>query len=262
VTRAIRIELLKIRTTRLPLGLLGVASALTLLVTVVESTRAGVASGGGVPIPELSTVDGLRTIVTNTGFGTLVATVFGAIVTSGEFRHKTATDTYIDEPNRGRILMAKIITAAIAGAGFGLAATLIATTVGLAFATTGGDGIALTAQTIGGYAAGATVAAGLMAAVGAGVGALIRSQLGALIVVFGWSLAVEQIVGGVSAKVAPYLPITAASTMAGAASEAAMPPIRSGLDALPPAAVVALLTGLTVIITAVAAHSTVRRDIS
>jgi ABC-2 type transport system permease protein len=261
MTRAIRVELCKIRTTRLPLGLLALAAALTLLVTVIEASQAG-GSTGGPAVPALSTVDGLRTIITNTGFGLLVATVFGAIVTSGEFRHKTATDTYLDEPNRVRVLTAKMITAAIVGAGFGLAAATVATTVGLAFATARDGAIALTAQTIVGYVAGATVAAGLMAAIGASTGALIRNQLGALIAVFAWGLAVEQIVGGLSATIARYLPITAASTMAGAASEAAMPPIRSGLDALPFAAVAALLISLAILIAAVAAHGTVPRDVS
>jgi hypothetical protein len=230
-------------------------------VTIAEATQAG-GTTGGPAVPALSTIDGLRTIVTNTGFGLLVATVFGAIVTSGEFRHKTATDTYIDEPNRFRVLGAKMTTAAIVGAGLGLTAAIIATTVGLSSATARGYGIALTTPAIARYAAGATLAAGLMAAVGAGVGALIGSQLGALIAVFAWSLAVEQVVGGLSATVAAYLPTTAASTMAGAFSEAAMPPIRPGLDALPFAAVAALLTGLAIVFAAAAAHTTVRRDLS
>jgi ABC-2 type transport system permease protein len=87
VTTAIRAELLKIRTTRMFVALLGLAAGLTLLVTVTFSAQEGGRSGS-IAIPSLSTAAGLRAILTNTGFGMLVATVFGTIVASGEFRHR------------------------------------------------------------------------------------------------------------------------------------------------------------------------------
>jgi hypothetical protein len=122
---AIRTELFKIRTTRMFLAMLGLAAALTLLVTVIESAQEGGRSGT-IAVPSLATAAGLRAIVTNTGFGMLVATVFGTIVASGEFRHRTATDTYLDEPHRIRVLTAKTIAGAAAGAVFGLAAAVLA----------------------------------------------------------------------------------------------------------------------------------------
>jgi ABC-type transport system involved in multi-copper enzyme maturation permease subunit len=261
MTTAIRTELLKIRTTRMLLGLLGLAAALTLLVTVIESAQEGGRSGT-IAIPSLSTAAGLRAILTNTGFGMLVATVFGTIVASGEFRHQTATDTYLDEPHRIRVLAAKIVAGVTAGAVFGVAAAAIATGVGLAFVAANGYHVALPAGTIARFAAGAVFAGGLMAAVGVGIGSLIRSQIGAIIAVFAWGLGVEQITGGLSRSIAPYLPVTAASTMAGATSEAAMPPVPSGLHPLPFGAVAALLAGLAILISALAARTTVQRDVA
>jgi ABC-type transport system involved in multi-copper enzyme maturation permease subunit len=261
MSTAVRTELFKIRSTRMFLALLGLAAALTLLVTVIESAQAG---GGtaGVQIPSLSSAAGLRAIVTNTGFGMLVATVFGTIVASAEFRHKTATDTYIDEPNRTRVLIAKIIAGATGGAVFGLVAAALGTGVGLAFAAAKGHHVALAAGTIARFAGGAVIASALMAAVGVGIGSLIRGQIGAIIAVFAWGLGVEQIVGGLFRSIAPYLPVTAASTMAGATSDAAMPPVPSGLDTLPFGGVAALLAGLAVLLSAVAARTTVQRDIT
>jgi ABC-2 type transport system permease protein len=258
---AVRTELFKIRTTRMFLAMLGLAAALTLLVTVIESAQEGGRSGT-IAVPSLATAAGLRAIVTNTGFGMLVATVFGTIVASGEFRHKTATDTYLDEPHRIRVLTAKTIAGAAAGAVFGLAAAALATGVGLAFVAANGYHVALATGTIARFAAGAVLASALMAAVGVGIGSLIRSQIAAIIAVFAWGLGVEQITGGLSRSIAPYLPVTAASTMAGATSEAAMPPVPSGLDTLPFGTVAALLAALAILISALAAGTTVKRDIA
>jgi ABC-type transport system involved in multi-copper enzyme maturation permease subunit len=258
---AVRTELFKIRTTRMFLAMLGLAAALTLLVTVIESAQEGGRSGT-IAVPSLATAAGLRAIVTNTGFGMLVATVFGTIVASGEFRHRTATDTYLDEPHRIRVLTAKTIAGAAAGAVFGLAAAVLATGVGLVFVAANGYHVALATGTLARFAAGAVLASALMAAVGVGIGSLIRSQIGAIIAVFAWGLGVEQITGGLSRSIAAYLPVTAASTMAGATSEAAMPPVPSGLDTLPFGAVAALLAALAILISTLAAGTTVKRDIA
>jgi ABC-2 type transport system permease protein len=257
----IRTELRKLRTTRMTWGLLGLAGVLTLLVTSVESAKEG-GKTGSITIPSLSTAAGLRDILTNTGFAILVAMVLGTIVASGEFRHRTATDTYLDEPNRTRVLAAKIIAGTVAGAACGLLAATVASGVALAFVAAKGYHVALPAGTFARYAAGAALAAALMAAVGVGIGSLVRGQIAAIIAVFAWGLGIEQIVGGLSRPLAAYLPVTAAGTLAGASNEAAMPPVPSGLHPLPAGAVAALLAGIAVVITALAARTTVQRDIS
>lgn len=253
---AIRAELLKIRTTRMAAGLLAVAVAWTALVASMESAR----SGPGGLVPALSG-GGLRDVLTSTGFGLIMAMVFGVTVATGEFRHKTATDTYLDEPGRARVLAAKTITAGIGGLAFGLAGTAVTTAVGLAFAAARGIPLGLGAATIARYCAGAILAAGLLAAVGAGLGSLIRSQVSAIIAVFAWCFGIEQILGGISHRLASYLPFTAAASMAGAAS-GAMPPMPRGMTPLPFAGVAALLAALAIVIAAVTAHTTLRRDVT
>jgi ABC-2 type transport system permease protein len=256
---AVRAELLKLRTTRLAAGLLALATGLTTLVTVILSTGAGT---GDSNIPALSNAEGLRAIVTNTGFAMLVATVFGVTVATGEFRHQTATDTYLDQPNRTRILVAKLIAAAGVGLLFGLVASVIATAVGVAVAAGKGYDLAIGTRTIAGYAGGAVLACGLLAAVGVGIGALLRAQLAALIAVFVWVMGVEQLVAGVAPDAGRFLPFLAATTLGGADSTASMPPIPPDLQPLVPAAVVVLLAGLVLLLGAVGARTSVRRDIT
>jgi ABC-2 type transport system permease protein len=261
VITAIRAELLKIRTTRLAAAMLALAAGLNGLVAVITAARAG-SGGSGLTVPALDTTAGLRTVLTSGGFGLILAAVFGAIVASGEFRHKTATDTYLDEPNRLRVLTAKAAAAAAGGLVLGLAGTAVTTGTGLAFATARGDSLALSAATITRFAAGVIVASGLLAAIGAGVGSLIRNQIGAIIAILIWGFGIEQILGGLSRPAAAYLPYTAAATLAGATGGEGMPQVPSGLSPLPFGAVAALLAGTGILIAAVAAITTVQQDIT
>jgi ABC-type transport system involved in multi-copper enzyme maturation permease subunit len=257
---AIRVELLKVCTTRLTAGLLAVAAGLTCLVTLVEAVQSGSGGGASTRIPALSDPAGLRAVLTNTGFAMLVATVFWVTVATGEFRHRTATDTYLDEPGRTRVLTAKVVTAAIMGLLFGVVATIISTSVGLGVANVKGYNVAIGWGTIAGYSAGAVLGSGLLAAIGAVLGALVRGQLGALVAVFVWAMAVEQIVGGLIPSTGRFLPLLAATTMAGADSRPSMPPIPPDLRPLPPVATAVLLAAIAVLLV-VMDRGPVRRDV-
>jgi ABC-2 type transport system permease protein len=195
MTAAIRAELFKLRSTRMYYGLLGIGVGLTALIAAVLAGQAGSSS----LLPSLATEVGQRDIVTNTGFALLTATVFGALVSSGEFRHRTVTDTYLDQPDRVRVMLAKIVAALAGGAVIGAAAAAVATVAGTLSAK---GPVLLSAGDFVRYAAGSVLGAALLAAIGCVAGTLIRSQVGAVITVFVWCLAIEQILAGVSRSAA------------------------------------------------------------
>ena len=262
MTRLIRTELLKLRTMRLTYGLLAVAAALSALFALLENNRAGRSQSG---VPPLSTAAGLATVTTVTGFAMLFAAVLGAIAASGEFRHATATLTYLATPRRARVLAAKAVASAAVGALFGLAAGIIDTGIGLIFAAAHGDHVALSAGTLAGHIAGATAGAAVLAALGAALGSLVRSQLAAIIGIFVWAVVIESVIGGLYTSVRPYLPYTAATTLAGARlGNAAFGPAHglNGGGPLPFAAGLALLAALTAVISLAAARLTLPRDIT
>ncbi len=262
MTRLIRTELLKLRTMRLTYGLLAVAAALSALFALLENNRAGRSQSG---VPSLSTAAGLATVTTVTGFAMLFAAVLGAIAASGEFRHATATLTYLATPRRGRVLAAKTVASAAVGALFGLAAGIIDTGIGLIFAAAHGDRVALSAGALAGHIAGATAGAAVLAALGAALGSLVRSQLAAIIGIFVWAVVIESLIGGLYTSVRPYLPYTAATTLAGARlGNAAFGPAHglNGGGPLPFAAGLALLAALTAVISLAAARLTLPRDIT
>ena len=262
MTRLIRIELLKMRTTRVSFGLLATAATLTALFTSLEAGRAGNGKNG---VDPLSSASGLTTVTTATGWAMLFAAVLGVIASGGEFRHGTATLTYLTVPNRSRVLIAKTLAAAGAGAIFGLVAAVIASTVGLSFVASHHYPVALSAGTIAGHAAGAAVGAALLATVGVGIGSLIRSQLAGVIGIFVWGIVIESLLGGLFTSLRPYLPYTAATTLAGiklggAAFGAAHG--ATGGSPLPFAAAAGLVTALAILISAAAARTTLKHDIS
>ena len=268
MTRLVRVELLKLRTVRLPAGLLITAAGLTALFATVEASQAGRASSS---IGSLASGPGLSAVTTVTGWALLLAAVLGVTISSGEFRYGTATLTYLAAPSRVRVLAAKAIAAGCAGALFGLVAGVIATGTGLAFTVGRGYRVTLGAGVLAGHVAGAVVGAALLAALGAGLGSLVRSQLAGIVGVFVWGLVIESVLGGVFPSIHPYLPYTAATTLAGVTLGAGPGGFRVAVKThsaaavpvpLPFAAATALVAGVAVAICVVAARTTVRRDVT
>jgi len=255
VTRLVRIELEKLRTIRLPFGLLTAAAALTVLITVLKCERAGTLARSGLERPALDTAQGLANALTSTDFAMLMALIFGVIVTTNEFRHSTATTTYLGVPDRARVLVAKSLAGLVGGAIFGALAAALTTAIGLAFVAAKGYPVVLGGGTIARYGLGATLGSALLAVAGVAVGTLIRGQVASIVAVFAWGFVVEQIVGGLYNVVQPYLPYTAALTLAGGQ-------LAGGVAALPFAAAVALVAGVAVALAVAAARTTMRRDIA
>src|SRR5262249_61019504 len=107
----------------------------------------------------------------------IMAMVFVFTIATGEFRHATATLTYLATPHRTQVIVAKAVSAFAAGLIFGLAGAAITTGIGLAVTLAKGYHETLAAVTIARYAAGAVLGSGLLASLGTGLGSLIRSHL-------------------------------------------------------------------------------------
>lgn len=263
--RLIRVEAFKLRTTRATWGLMAAAFGLCALDALLAAVQADSPGGGGFSgLKPVSTAMGQTAVLTTTGLAMLMATVLGVTMASGEFRHRTATYTYLAFPQRGRVLVAKAVTAFIAGLGFGAVGALAANAVGFGFIAAHGFHVALAGVTIARYDLGALLGAALMAAMGVAVGTLVRSQIVAVVIVLIWGLAGEAILAGVFGAAGPYLPYTASMTLAsshpgggvlGYATESHTAP-------LPYLAAVGLVAGVAALIAIVAARTSLRRDVT
>jgi ABC-2 type transport system permease protein len=265
MTRLVWIELLKLRSTRFSYGLLAAGAALSIL-----SSAMGAARAGGASVPPLSTSAGLGAVTVVVGFPLLLALVLGITVSSGEFRYGTATLTFLATPERVKVLASKALAAAVAGAAFGLAGGIATTATGLVFAVAKSDPTALSSATLLGHIGGTALAGALLAAVGVGLGSLVRGgQLGAVIGVFIWCLIGESVLDGVYTATGRYLPFTAAASLAGSrvggafyAAGAGPGHALSGPAPLPFLAAAALVAGVAVLASALAATTTLPRDIT
>jgi len=162
------------------------------------------------------------------------------------------------------VLTAKLTAAVGVGLAFGALAFAASTTVALIFVAANHYHVALSAGTIVGDGAGATVATGLLAAVGVALGTLIRAQLAVVIGTFIWTVFIESILGGMFNQAGPYLPFTAATTLAGSklggggfgygGSSTATP--------LPFIAAAGLIVAVVTVISTIAAKTTLRADIT
>ena len=260
MTGALHAEFLKLWTTRLAGAMTGLAVALTTLIAVLEAVTAG--TGKGMAIPSLATASGLRDNLASTGFALLIAALLGVASASGEFRLNTATDTYLDQPNRTRVLAAKAAVAAVAGAVLGTAAAATATGITLGFAASRGYPLALPDPAVARYATGTIIGSALLAAAGVGTGSLIRHQVSAVIAVVTWGLVVELVVGATITTAGRFMPYTTAAMMAGDTNGGGMPQIPRGVTALPYPAAIAVLAAIAVAVAVAAALITVRRDVT
>ena len=258
MTRVLRSELLKLRTIRMPWYVLATAAGLTVAEVAFKASRAG--AGRRMAIPPLNTVAGLTRVITSSDFALLLAVVLGVIIASGEFHHRTATATYLAQPHRTRVLVAKLATASSFGLLFGAVAAALATGIGLAFVAAKGYPVTVPTGTIVQYFAGAALASALLAAIGVGIGSLVRSQVTAVVGVLVWGFVIERIIGALYSSVATYLPFTAATTLAGQPLDAAL--IRAGATALSFGAAALLVAGIAAALSLVASQTTVGADIA
>jgi len=208
-------ELLKLRTTRVPYVLLGLAAIASGLVA------AALVGAGELDADQ---EDRALALAQGAGFWSVVATVLGILVVTNEYRHGTIMTTFLAEPRRARVLLAKLATSLAGGAVLALGAVAAAAAVAFPWLALRDEALPLDAQSLEG-AGRLLLAFSLSAALGSAVGAVIQNQVGTIITVFVWFLIVESIIGVVSSllfgdfgepdPVTPYLPGTALGGIVG-----------------------------------------------
>ncbi len=190
VIRALRAELRRTLSTRLWWALGIPVLVLSVLYNLFGALLgAGGGSDGSRPgffVPLLSLA---VTMALTAVFGA----VLGIVGAAGEFRHHTASTTYLLDPNRGRVLLAKLVLSGLVGALYAAAAALVGVPAGLVGSTaavteTLPEAGVLLAVTGTGMAVGA-----LWGAFGAGLGVAVGNQVGALVAVLVYLLFADRV---------------------------------------------------------------------
>jgi ABC-type transport system involved in multi-copper enzyme maturation permease subunit len=190
VTGLIRAELLKVRTTRLWVGLaiggLGLVALATVAVLLIAGTAEGLQEGLG-PITE---VDDVQTLVWSGAAISFFAVVLAATMATGEFRYGTVGSTYLATPSRTDVIVSKVLAAIPLGAAYGLIGGLLPLVIAAVWLPAKGDpfpfgsGVPIAVAEV-------VVQCAYGAALAVGVGAAIRSQLVAILGLLGWTFVAE-----------------------------------------------------------------------
>lgn len=206
-------EIRKVTSTRLWLWMLLAAMALTGLYASLLIGFSGDPDGITAP---LDTAAGQQTLVAVAAGGAnpLVA-VLGAIGLTGEFRHKTATATFLATPHRGRIVVAKLTTYAGLGIGYVVASLAVVAVTAVPWLATMGIDMTLTRNGLPGAMAAVIADIAIFALVGVGLGALLRNQVATIVGLLVYRFVAEPIVTSVPALAdwTIYLPGSASAAL-------------------------------------------------
>jgi len=202
-------ELLKMRSTRATALL--VLATLVLAVLTVATTVPGVIEENA--WISLDDPDLLANVVGN-GFGAplVLMTLLGVLAFTQEFRYGTITSTYLGEPRRTRVLVAKGLSLALASIVITIMTLAVSVACGIALIRSQDGNVTVTGQFWQTVGAGFVVMAAY-GVVGVAVGALVPNQIAAVVGVLIWMLAVEQMVIPLFPEVGRWMPFAAASSL-------------------------------------------------
>ena len=247
----VRAEVLKLRTRGA--AWLFLATVAFVGITVCVSVPKAGDHDATVPLDDRSVL----AVVVGGGFGVplLAAVLLGVLAFTQEFRYGTVTSTYLGEPRRARVLVAKWLSQALAS----VVVTIATLAVGVAF------GVALIGSRDGEIAVSGRfwqmAASGLLimvaySTIGVAVGILVRNQLIAVVAVLVWMLAVEWLVLPPFPSVGRWMPGGVSQELLG--QDAAL-----GLDGklLPTPVAALLLLAYAVLAVVLAITLTPRRDV-
>jgi hypothetical protein len=250
-SRLVAAELLKVTSTKMWLGM---------LVGVVLFIGIGVAATilapeqPGVPVPRLTTAEGMRNVFAQAGGAYLFAIVIGTLGMTQELRHQTLTSTLLAEPHRNKVMLAKMVAYAIIGAIYGVVGVVFGYVLALALLPlkTHAD-IPWTAMWQ--IAGGSILGCALFAVLGVALGTLIRNQIAAILGVLVWVLIIESLVVSFLPKIGKWLPGGALNGILQATG-------RDNTSYLPVWGASLVLIGWTALFGLAAAATTQRRDVT
>ncbi len=182
--------------------------------------------------------------------------ILGIIAITGEFRHQTVTPTFLATPRRGRVVVAKLVTYALAGVGYGLLVLAFAVALALPWLAAKDIDISLTANGLPGSMAGTVAGVAVYAVLGVGVGALVRNQIAAVVGSLVYLFVVEAFAAALPTirDYYKYLPGGANAALTGA--------VQPGTELLEPWQGGLLLVVYGVVFALAGSWLAVRRDVS
>ncbi len=254
----VKAELRKLVYSRSTYGLLLASIFVAVLSTVVtpiviEQDETGVFGS----LEDRAMVDG---VYANAISSYIFAIILGILIMSGEFRHGTAVATFLASPKRARVLIAKLVVTALAGALFQIISAGLSVLTGY-YTLTFFENVASPSESVFINLAVASVLSGaVLGLVGVAIGSLIRNQLIAIVSTLVWLFVLEPIVLLLFVDAGKWLPTGAITGMLALEFESEAIGVSTA-DYLSPGISALVLLGYGAVFTAVALVTSMRRDI-
>jgi ABC-2 type transport system permease protein len=237
-------EWLKLRTTRLLLGMIPTAVAISVAAvagSVLATDRAGI---------PLASTGGIRRVLPITGTGALFVLIVGILIAAGEYRHRTAADTFLTTPRRHHVAAAKMVVGASLGVAVGAITSLACVGVAALLYNVIGATFPIGNAEVWLTLAGTLAYTTLFGVLGAALGTLLRNQVLAVAGALGWIAIVEHILVNLAPDVGKWLPAAAGQAI-----------VRTPLDGLlSPLGGVAVLLAYTIAIAFAGVRVAASRD--
>lgn len=213
MTDLLRSELRKVTGTRLAAGLLlgAVAIAVVALGVTLWLPQAQGVTVQGAP-SGIATTDDVLNLLGVGSIVTIFALILGVTFATTEYRHDTASTSFLSEPVRWRVLVAKAVVMAGVGALYAVAVLGVAMAMVAAAATIDGVGLPLDGA-VWRYIGMTILATACNAVLGLGVGAALRNQVGGIVAVLVWLFVIEGLISGLLPDIAPWTPFAAGGAM-------------------------------------------------
>ena len=251
MSTALRAEVRKLTTTQVWVWMILLAVGLTLLVTCLTSAFAE-PDAGGEPIEAV-----LNAAVS---FGYVIAAVLGVIGITGEYRHLTATPTFLSVPRRGTVIGAKLALHFVTGLVLGVLCIGAALAVGVPWMSARGMEVDVGSDSTVRIIVGGMVTVAIFGIIGVGVGALLRNQVAAVVGLIIYLFLIEGILSAIPKvqEAYPYLPGGAAAGLIRTED----PNVQSPVELLEPWQGGLLLLAYGLIFAILGSLLTVRRDVT
>jgi hypothetical protein len=196
MSRLLRAELIKLRTTRTFYALAAAAVGVSLLITILIAAT------------EETTPDNVLTDVFQNDASTLFIMILAIVGITGEWRHRTITSSLLAAPDRIKFLAAKTLGFAAAGALLSVVVSISIGIAGYAILELRDQPTPAFSDVLDLFARNAGVAA-LLGAFGVGVGALIRNQPTAIVAILVFTFVVDPLLATFTPGIDRYSPVGA-----------------------------------------------------
>jgi ABC-type transport system involved in multi-copper enzyme maturation permease subunit len=208
VIRLVRSEWTKLFTTRVWIGLLLGAVVLVGGLTALFTGLAGQQGNNGQQgLPPVADPQFQQVALSQIANASVFVVILGIIGMTQEYRHRTATPTFLTTPRRGQVVLAKLLAYLFVGIPFAAVATGVDLLVLEIYARARGVAPSLAGDNLR-VIAGAGTALVIYAIIGVGVGALLRNQVAAVVGIVLYRFLIEGILSAIPKvqNAYPYLP--------------------------------------------------------